>query len=317
MCVQRNRVQLTMIPLRPNSPLWHLVSLLPWRLAVPFHAATARRRIAPWLGREPDFARPRAISERVAARMFRLWHPLASRLADKLALRALVAERIGAEHALPLLGHWERPRDIPWDALPDAFVVKCTHGSRLNLFVTDRDALDRRAAERRLARWLRRRHHRRYGEACYRGIRPRLLAEPWLGPPGQTAEDDKVHVFCGRARFLQHYRGRGFDGTAERINWHGRDMAWLGFTRHPDPTMCPDPAAGALFDLAERLVPDLVYARVDFFIVAGRPLVSEVTLAPGAGTFPSMLPEGDEAVGAVWAEEEARARAEGRFARLV
>lgn len=304
-------------PLRPNSPLWHLVSLLPWRLAVPFYAATARRRLAPLLGRAPDLQRPRAASERVVARMLWLRHPLASRLADKLALRALVADRIGAEHALPMLGHWAHPRDIPWDTLPGAFVVKCTHGSRLNLFVPDRAALDRQAAERRLARWLRRRHHRRYGEAWYGGIPPRIVAEPWLGRPGETAEDYKVHVFCGRARFLQHYRGRGFDGTGERITWHGRDLAPLPFARDGAGARPLDPAAAAMFGLAERLVPDLVYARVDFFLVEGRPLVCEVTLAPGAGTFASLRPEGDEAVGAVWAEEEARARAEGRFAALV
>lgn len=302
---------------RPNSPLWHLVSLLPWRLAVPFYAATARRRIAPLLGRTPDFARPSAASERVAARMFTLHHPLAARLADKLALRGLVAERIGAEHALPLLGHWARPEEIAWDALPDAFVLKCNHGSRLNIFVPDRAAFDRAAAARRLGRWLKRRHHRRYGEACYRGIVPRILAEPWLGPPGRTAEDYKVHVFCGRAHFLQHYRGRGFNTSGERINWHGRDLSHVSYARHPDPAVRPDPAAAGLFDLAERLVPDLVYARVDFFLVGGRPLVAEVTLAPGAGTFTSLLPEGNAALGAVWAAEEARARAEGRFAALV
>jgi hypothetical protein len=302
---------------RPNSPLWHLVSLLPWRLAVPFYASTARRRIAPFLGRTPDFARPQAVSERVVARMFGLRHPLASRFADKLALRGLVAERIGPRHALPLLGQWARPDDIAWDDLPDAFVLKCTHGSRLNLFVTDRAAFDRRAAERRLGRWLRRRHHRRYGEAWYGSVPPRIVAEPWLGPPGELADDYKVHVFCGRAHFVQHYRGRQANGTGERINWHGRDLSPLPFARHPDPARRPDPAAAALFGLAERLVPDLIYARVDFFLVEGTPLVCEVTLAPGAGTFTSLLPEGNEHLGAVWAEEEARARAEGRLARLI
>lgn len=79
-------------------------------------------------------------------------------------------------------------------------------------------------------------------------------------------------MFCGRARFLRHYRGRGFDGTGERITWHGRDLAPLPFARDADAVQPPD-AAAAMFGLAERLVPDLAYARVDFFLVAGRPLV--------------------------------------------
>jgi hypothetical protein len=302
---------------RPNSPLWHLVSRLPLRLAGPFHLATARRRIAPFLGREPEFEAPRALSERVVARMLALDHPLAARLSDKLALRGVVAERLGPGHALPLLGHWDRPEDIAWDSLPEAFVLKCTHGSRLNLFVPDRRLLDRRAAGRRLARWLRRRHWRRYGETCYRRVPPRILAEPWLGPVGRTPDDYKVHVFCGRARFLQHYRGRRFNGTGARTNWHDRSLALLPFTARPDPAMTPPPEAAGLFALAERLVPDLVHARVDFFLVEGRALVGEVTLSPGAGVFDTLSAEGNEALGAVWAEEEARARAEGRFAALL
>lgn len=302
---------------RPNSPLWHAVSRLPWRLAVPFYAASARRRIAPLIGRPADLARPQTLSERTAARMFTLHHPLLRRLVDKYELRGLVAERIGPAHALPLLGVWRRPQEIPWEDLPFPCVVKCTHGSRLNLFLTERAGFDQRAAEHRLARWQLRRHHRRYGEACYCGIPPRIVAEPWLGPPGQLPDDYKVHVFCGRARFLQHYRGRCFSGKAAITNWYDRDLRWLPIATRGDTTVRPDPAAAALFDLAERLVPDLVYARVDFFLVAEQPLVAEVTLAPGAGTNTSLTPEGNALAGEVWAEEEARAKAEGRYAALI
>jgi hypothetical protein len=52
-------------------------------------------------------------------------------------------------------------------------------------------------------------------------------------------------------------------------------------------------------------------------LVAGLPLVADVTLSPGAGTNDSLTPEGNALAGEAWAEKEARAQAEGRYAALI
>ncbi|MDE6513219.1 MAG: hypothetical protein K2L05_03420, partial [Muribaculaceae bacterium] len=42
--------------------------------------------------------------------------------ADKLAVRQFVAERIGEEYLIPLLGSWSKAADIDFDSLPDQFI---------------------------------------------------------------------------------------------------------------------------------------------------------------------------------------------------
>ncbi|HYO46383.1 MAG TPA: ATP-grasp fold amidoligase family protein, partial [Gemmatimonadota bacterium] len=50
-------------------------------------------------------------------------------LVDKLAVRHWVAEKIGAEHAVPVLWTGTSPSDIPFDELPLPSVLKANHNS--------------------------------------------------------------------------------------------------------------------------------------------------------------------------------------------
>ena len=48
-------------------------------------------------------------------------------MVDKYTVKQYVAERIGEEYVIPLLGVWERVEDIDFASLPEKFVLKTTH----------------------------------------------------------------------------------------------------------------------------------------------------------------------------------------------
>ena len=50
-------------------------------------------------------------------------------MVDKYRVREYIAKTIGEEYLIPLLGVWEDPEDIDFDALPDQFVLKPNHAS--------------------------------------------------------------------------------------------------------------------------------------------------------------------------------------------
>ena len=50
-------------------------------------------------------------------------------MVDKYRVRDYIAEKIGSEHLIPLLGVWKRADDIDFDSLPNQFVLKCNHDS--------------------------------------------------------------------------------------------------------------------------------------------------------------------------------------------
>lgn len=81
---------------------------------------------------------------------------LKSRLADKYAVRGWVAQKIGDEHLIPLLGVWDDPEKIDFSRLPNSFVLKTNHASGTNIIVKDKSRLNTTRAVRRLKRWLKR-----------------------------------------------------------------------------------------------------------------------------------------------------------------
>ena len=84
------------------------------------------RRFRQRTGRDLDIAAPRSFSEKLFVRMImtnRHGDARQSRLADKLAVRDHVAERIGAAYLPALLWHGADPAAIPFDALtPPGFL---------------------------------------------------------------------------------------------------------------------------------------------------------------------------------------------------
>ena len=135
--------------------------------------------------------------------------PIFTELADKAAVRTRVLQRLGPD-ILPKLYHlttW--PADIPFDTLPDRFVVKPTHGSGWVWIVMDKAGLDRDALVRTCNDWLGRNYYDLTRERHYQLITPRILIEEFVGDSRTAPPDDyKLLVFNGVVKVIQLDRGR-------------------------------------------------------------------------------------------------------------
>ena len=71
-------------------------------------------------------------------------------MVDKYAVKEYVANIIGKEHIIPTLGIWNSVDEIDWDALPNQFVLKTTHGGGGGGIVIckDKAVLDKEKAKR-------------------------------------------------------------------------------------------------------------------------------------------------------------------------
>ncbi len=160
---------------------------------------------------------------------------LKTKLADKFLVREWVKEKIGPQYLTPLIGVYDKAEDIPFDILPQAFVVKATHGSGMNLIVTDKQIFDWQGAQQRINSWMKRNHAFEHGfELHYAPIVPRILVEAYLesGPgapedrkkPPYTMDDYKVWCFGGKAHFIQFATGHvtAFYNT----KWEKQDFAY-------------------------------------------------------------------------------------------
>lgn len=234
---------------------------------------------------------PQTLNEKLSWMKLHVRDPLQTVAADKFAAREWVADRIGTDHLIPLLGAWDRPSQVPFDTLPSAFVLKVNHGSGQNLIVRDKAALDLPTVRRQLALWLRQNHYALSAEWPYKDIPPKILAEPLLlSPDGTLPLDFKLHCFAGHVEFIQVDIARE---TRHLRNFYSRDWdllpflwcerlpdgspAWPNGPAVPRPFLLPD-----LIRLAETLASPWPYVRTDFYLHDNRVLFGELTFYHGS-----------------------------------
>ncbi|MBE8952411.1 MAG: hypothetical protein SR1Q7_04625 [Quinella sp. 1Q7] len=115
-----------------------------------FYPAVLAQGFRQRMRRQLDFNNVRTFTEKL--QWIKLYDatPIKSRLADKYLVRRWVADKIGAQYLIPLLGVWDDFDDTDFDELPDQFVLKCNHGSGMNIIVRDKSKFDMRAAREKI-----------------------------------------------------------------------------------------------------------------------------------------------------------------------
>lgn len=212
--------------------------------------------------------------------------PLATLLADKYLARNWIAERIGSEYLVPLLGVWDDANEIDFDALPEKFALKCNHGSGWNIIVEDKSRLDIQDTRRQLNEWL----HTNFAfcggfTLHYMNIPPKIIAEKYLESKTGLI-DYRFYCFNGEPKQIWVDI---FSGTPNHlrciydVNWNKLDMqcGW------PDGSafLSDKPAnLDKMLQFARILSRDFSFVRVDFFESEGKLYMGEMTFIPMNGT---------------------------------
>ena len=150
-------------------------------------------------------------------------HPIMTSLADKYAVRDYVADKIGHEFLNELYGVWDDPTRIPFETLPESFVLKVTWGSGQNILCRDKSKLDVPTTQARLAKWMKRSEYWVVREWAYKNITPRVICERYLSDEaGSVPTDYKFFCFNGEPRFVQVVTGR-----YANHHRHMFDLAWM------------------------------------------------------------------------------------------
>lgn len=238
------------------------------------------------IGRPLNLNSPKGFNEKLQWLKLYDRNPLYTKLVDKAEVKPWVAERIGWEHVVPTLGVWDSFDDIDFGALPERFVLKCTHDSGGLSICRDLSTFDMAAARRKIERSLANNYFWSGREWPYKDVRPRIIAEEYLDPAGEQVglTDYKVMCFGGQARCEFTCTGRA-DGNLH-VDFFDTEWNHMPFTRHYPNADVPPEAPERLKDMvamAERLSEGMPFVRVDFYEVAGQYYFGEMTFYPGSG----------------------------------
>lgn len=227
-------------------------------------------------GRLPRLDDPRTFTEHVQHRKLYDCDLAMSAWADKVAVKAMVAEVLGTEWVIPTLWHGtELPLQNEW---PTPLFVKARHGCNQYAPVFDgRD--DWQKIRRKAQRWMAKDYGIWLDEGIYRHIPRGLLIEPFVGEGINLPLDYKFYVFGGRVEYVQVHLDR-----AGRHRWMLFDRQWqrVSSPTH-DVDVSPPVNLARMIEAAEKLGRPFDFVRVDLYEVQGKPLFGEMTFYPGSG----------------------------------
>ena len=232
------------------------------------------------IGKELNLSNPTTYTEKLQWLKLYDHRPEYTIMVDKYAVKQYVAERIGEQYVIPMLGVWENVDDIDFDSLPNQFVLKTTHDSGALVICKDKSTLNLHAAKKRLRYFLKRRYYDCNREWPYKNVPPRIIAEEYMEDSTyQELRDYKFFTFGGEPKVLYIAQGRG-RGESTVADFFDMDFNHLPFTIDHDMSQTP-PIKPECFEEMKRLAAILSKGtpqlRVDFYEVDGKVYFGEMT----------------------------------------
>jgi TupA-like ATPgrasp len=266
---------------------------------------------------------PHTFREKVRYKMLRDHRALVVTFADKAAVRDYVAKVVGGGYLPRAYAIVDDPAALRDVSLPNAYVVKPTHGSGAAIVVADCAPREARlpseqgswgyshvrpeSAPRedvvRIARdWV----AQLYGQGPNRewvyGRMPRrvIVEELVAHADGAIPDDYKFFVFHGKCAFVQVDTGRFGRRTQDffRPNWQHVPLS--GGPPWADREPAKPARLSEMIDVAERLGADTDFVRVDLYDVDGRVVFGELTSFPAGGDNPFDPESFNEEFGRQW-----------------
>lgn len=240
------------------------------------------------MGEKLDLKNPKTFNQKLQWLKLYNRKPEYTTMVDKYAVKEYVANIIGEEHIIPTLGVWNSIDEIDWNALPNQFVLKTTHGGGGGgvVICKDKATFDKDRAKQKLQNSQNSDIYINFREWPYKNVPRRIIAEQYMTDESSIElKDYKFFCFNGKVecfkvdfdRFIEH-----------KANYYNRDAELLPFGEE-----CCMPDFNRIFDkpknfdrmisLAEKLAQNIPFVRIDFYNSNGKIFFGEITFFPAAG----------------------------------
>jgi len=244
----------------------------------------ARIRYRLELDEWPDLENPQAFTEKIQYIKLYQRNELRKKIADRIKVREYVAEKVGEDHLIPLIGNYSELTPDIWENLPSQFVLKANHGCAMLKIVRDKEQADYHKIYRQTEEWKNTDYYKIGREWVYEGLPRTILAEELLlDSSNSIPEDFKFFCFHGRVEIIQidfdrfgNQRRNLYDRNFNRIE------ARLLYPNYEKAVEKPDNLDKAI-EIAERLSADFNFIRVDLYLLENEVYFGELTNYPGNG----------------------------------
>ena len=261
---------------------WAALGRLNWMPDKWYLSLMFRSKMGYWM----NWKNPKTFNEKLQWLKIYDRNPLYTKLVDKYEVRKYIADKIGKEYLIPLLGVWDTPEEIDFKKLPNQFVLKCTHDSGSVIICKDKANFNTEMAKKLLKDHLAINYYYSAREWPYKNVKPRIIAEKYIEDENHELNDYKFFCFNGKVEFMYISRDKSdhpttdfFDTNFKHLNLHMKD---------PGSATLPTKPIGfeKMKFRANVLSEGFPHARIDFYNIKNQVLVGEITFYHNAGFFP-------------------------------
>lgn len=254
------------------------------------------------LGYWPHLKNPRSFNEKICYTKVYNTPANAVVLADKWGVREHIKARIGETYLNKVYFVGDDADKIPFEDLPEKFVIRITHSSNSTILVHDKSKEDLEAIKAKCREKLKEPFGAFTNEHWYTRMQPKVMVEELLEDPRYgIPQDYKFYVFNGKVKVVLVQTERFRNDSAR---YYAPDWTPYEFTRgYPLSPVLPPPAnLQEMIALAEKLSDNLDFVRVDFYSINNDTEIrfGEITFAPSAGWGPFTPRSADFELGAMW-----------------
>lgn len=214
--------------------------------------------------------------------------PYYSNCADKYKVRKYIAEKIGNNYLIPLIGVWKKPDDIDFSILPNKFVLKCNHNSSDGMIICkDKTKLNIVELIQAMKHALRVNYFYLSREWPYKNIEKCIIGEKYLeNSDGSPLVDYKFYCFDGKPRYFMYSLGE----AEHKVRNHKFDMQLnsIDYLFKKEPAIAVEDInlpenIGEMIKIVEKLCTGFPHIRIDLYNIDGKIYFGEMTFFSSGG----------------------------------
>ncbi len=264
----------------------------PWRAVVAFYRHVAsilpdRLFLKCWYrcltNEKLNLSNPQTFNDKLNWLKLYDTNPTYTDLVDKIKVKAYVANTIGIEYVVPLIGSWKNANDIDFDNLPERFVLKCNHDSASVFVCKNKEDFKKTVICNKLNKSLKNNFYKMGREKPYKNIDRKILCEEYID--GELF-DYKFYCFNGEPKFLYIATGLAGDHSL-KIDFYDLELNQLPFYRTDydrlGKSVRPPNDMSKLIEMAKSLSKNIPFVRIDFMETNEKTYFAEFTFSPSAG----------------------------------
>lgn len=254
------------------------------------------------MGRPLNLEDPQLFSEKLQWLKLYDRNPLYTQLVDKYKVREYIAEKLGEEYLIPLMGVWDDPDNIDFDALPDQFVLKCNHNSGTGMCICrDKSKLNYDEVRKNLKKGLREDFFLKAREWPYKDVPRKIICEQYMTDGCGAEELTDYKFFCVNGHVDNVMVCLERSSGDPQFHYFDRDWKTLQIEKIAPRgcISCKPENMDDMFRIAAVLSEGFPFVRIDLYDICGKIFFGEMTFYPKGGWDDDFLNEADQRLGSL------------------